>query len=97
MRRAAKIDANQPEIVGALRKIGCSVQHLHTIGRGCPDILIGHIGQNYLAEIKDGSLAPSRRGLTKDEIDWQESWRGQVVIIESVDQAIRFIRERVSL
>ena len=36
MRRAAKVDANQPEIVQALRKAGCFVQPLHTVGQASP-------------------------------------------------------------
>ena len=46
--RAAKIDANQNEIVDALRKAGCSVQILSSVGKGCPDILVGRGGRNYL-------------------------------------------------
>lgn len=36
---AAKIDANQPEIVEALRKCGILVIILSGVGRGCPDFL----------------------------------------------------------
>jgi len=93
MRRKAKVDSNQPEITAALRKIGCSVTPTHTIGKGFPDLAVGFRGRNYFFEIKDGSLSPSRRSLTKDEADWHESWRGQVHIIGSVDQALRFIQE----
>jgi len=91
MRRASKIDTNQPQIVDALRKMGCSVQLLHKQGQGCPDLLIGHKGRNLLAEVKDGALSPSRRTLTEDQIEWHEAWRGQVAIIENVDQAKRLI------
>lgn len=91
MRRIAKVDSNQPAIVKAVRQIGCTVQTLHTIGMGCPDILVGVNGLNLLWEIKDGSLSPSRRQLTADELEWHESWRGHVQIIESVDHALRTI------
>ncbi len=91
MRRASAVDANQPEIVEAIRKMGCSVQHLHTIGQGCPDLLIGISGKNILAEIKDGSKPPSSRKLTADEIIWHGLWRGQVQIIDSIEHAIRAI------
>ena len=37
-RRAPRIDANQPEIVKSFRKLGCTVQHLHMVGDGCPDL-----------------------------------------------------------
>jgi hypothetical protein len=55
MRRAARTDSNQTEIVATLRSLGCSVQMLHAVGAGCPDLLIGIDGQNLLLEIKDGS------------------------------------------
>ena len=89
--RAAKIDANQPEIVEAVRRMGCSVQHLHTIGKGCPDLLVGVSGINLCWELKDGSAIPSARQLTIPEIKWHDEWRGQVQIVESVDDAIRAI------
>lgn len=92
MKYAARIDANQPEIVKALRKMGATVLHLHTLGRGAPDILIGFRGKNALAELKDGTKSPSARQLTEDEKKFHAEWRGQVAIIESVEQAIAFIQ-----
>lgn len=88
---AKRTDANQPDIVQALRQAGATVQHLHEVGKGCPDILIGFRGANYAAEIKDGSKAPSKRRLTPDEQEWHENWRGQVAIVETVDDALRLI------
>jgi hypothetical protein len=41
MRRAAKIDANQPQIVEALRKAGATVHSLAAVGNGIPDLLVG--------------------------------------------------------
>ncbi len=91
MRRASKVDDNQPDIVAALRKRGCSVQPIHMIGRGVPDILIGHRGTNLLAEIKDGRKPPSARRLTDDEEIWHRDWRGQIAIINSIDEAMDMI------
>jgi len=34
MRRAARADTNQPDIVRKLRSLGASIWHTHTIGRG---------------------------------------------------------------
>ena len=98
MRRAAKVDSNQADIVAAARAIGCTVQLLHAVGQGCPDLLVGIHGTNDLWEIKDGSLSPSRRRLTIDQIKWHDEWRGHVQIIDSVDKAvarINFIRRTV--
>lgn len=88
MRRAAKVDANHGEIVEALRKIGASVQSLHAVGQGCPDILVGWRGMLTLLEIKDGAKPPSARKLTPDQERWHAEWRGQVAVVENVEQAL---------
>ena len=88
MRRAAKVDDNQALIVSALRKAGCSVQLLHKVGEGCPDLLIGVAGLNLLAEVKDGAKVPSARKLTGPQEKWHDEWRGQAEIIESVEDAL---------
>ena len=80
MRRAARTDANQKEVVANLRKLGFSVQHLHQLGKGCPDLLIGKEGRNWLFELKDPDKPPSARQLTEDEKKWFHTWRGQVDI-----------------
>jgi hypothetical protein len=89
--RAAKIDANQNEIVAALRKIGCSVQILSSVGKGCPDILVGFRGENFLIEIKDGNKPPSGQKLTPDQVEWHVNWNGQVKVANSVEQAIEIV------
>lgn len=91
MRRAAKVDANQTEIVKALRQVGASVQSLASTGKGCPDLLVGFRGVNWLLEIKDGQKVKSARKPTDDQVVWHESWRGRVYIVESVDQAISLL------
>lgn len=90
MRRPAA-DANQPAIVGALRAMGASVQHLHMVGQGCPDIAVGYRGQTFLIEIKDGAKKPSDRELTGPQKAWHTSWRGHVAIAESVSDAMEII------
>lgn len=89
--RASKTDANQTEIVEALRQIGCSVQLLHMVGKGCPDLLVGQHGLNVLIEVKDGSKPPSARKLTPDQVRWHDAWRGQVTVVCSVDEAIQAV------
>jgi hypothetical protein len=101
MRRAAKIDRNQPEIVDALRRAGASVVHLHQVGGGCPDILAGiprccqrcglESDYNYLIEIKDGERIPSERRLSADEQTFFDNWRGQVEIATSIEEALRIV------
>ena len=78
-----RVDANQPEIVQALRDIGATVQHLHMVGKGCPDILVGFRGNNWLFEIK------TKAGkLTPDETTWHNEWKGRVITIKDSRMAI---------
>jgi|GEM_PF-5567154 len=77
MRRSARIDRNQPEIVEALRKLGASVQPLHTAHDGIPDLLVGYQGRNFLLEVKDGTKPPSALVclLLIGEVGWiRPSW-----------------------
>lgn len=92
MRRAARTDDNQKEIVDALRKAGWSVQSIASMGGGVPDLLIGRDGLNLLLEVKDGRKSPSKRMLTEDERDWHEKWNGNVRIVESLDDISDLLR-----
>lgn len=91
MRRAARVDANQSVIIGALLSVGASVQTLASMGGGVPDLLVGFKGRNILIEVKDGSKPASARQLTGDQIDWHCKWRGQVAVIENVEQALALL------
>ncbi len=91
MKRAAKVDVNQAEIVAAFRRRGASVAHLHTVGAGVPDLLIGFLGQNFLCEVKDGKKPPSQRQLTTAQVKWHEEWNGKVFIVGSVDEALEIL------
>ena len=92
MRRAAKVDRNQAEIVEALRRIGCSVQLLHTVGGGCPDLAVGKSGRTVFLEVKDGTKPPSARRLTDEQMIWHGSWTGgPVAVVCDVESAIRAV------
>ncbi len=84
--RRAKVDANQKDIVAALRLAGCSVTSLATVGKGCPDLLVGYEGQNYLLEVKG-----PRGVLTPDQEDWHGDWCGSVSIVRDVEQALNAV------
>ena len=88
MRRAARVDDNQVEIVKALRNAGASVQPLHSVGQGCPDLLVGYMGINLLMEVKDGDKCPSKRKLTDDQVVWHSNWDGQACVVKNVEEAI---------
>lgn len=86
-----RVDANQKEIVAALRKVGATVQTLHEVGKGCPDLLVAFRGVNYLLEVKDGKKTPSKQRLNEDEQEWHAKWGGPVHVVRSVDEAIRVL------
>jgi hypothetical protein len=85
-RQAARTDANQQEIVDALRKAGGSVYLTHRIGQGYPDITVGYQGRNLLMEIKTatGTLTPQER-------EFHDNWRGEVRVIRTAEEAIRYM------
>ncbi len=91
-RRAARIDANQNEIVTMLRKMGYSVAITSDCGKGFPDIVVGRSGRNYLFEIKDGSKPPSAQKLTEAEQQFCDNWKGQYNVITCLDDAIKILR-----
>jgi hypothetical protein len=54
MRRAARIDANQTQVIEALRAAGAYVWII-----GLPvDLLVGYKGRTILMEVKDGPKKP---------------------------------------
>ena len=83
MRRAAKIDANQAEIVAALERVGCTVLSLAPMGRGCPDLLVARGMRTVLLEVK----MPKGR-LTPDQVRFLSWWRGEWFIVDSIDAAL---------
>ena len=87
-RRASAVDANQKLIVKALRGAGATVQHLHGVGAGCPDLLVGFRRINYLMEVKDGKKPPSKRKPTPDQVIWHRDWRGNAHVVKSVTEAL---------
>ena len=93
MRRAAKVDSNQPDIIKALRQVGARVQPIHAIGKGCPDLLVAYRDQWHVLELKDGAKVPSKQVLTDDEERWHDEFGQQapVHICNSVEAALRII------
>ncbi len=92
MRFKAKIDDNHNQIVYAFRMAGASVFSTAGVGKGFPDIVVGINGRNYLIEIKDGSKVKSKRKLTKDEVEFFDSWRGDVRVVENTQDVIDLLK-----
>jgi len=82
-RYAAKADANQPEIVKQLRRLGCTVQTGHD------DILVGWKGKTYWYEVKISEAAANRKGKTADkQREIRDSWQGHYRIVWRLDQIL---------
>lgn len=91
LRTAARVDANQAEIVSALRAIGASVLLTFQL-KNCFDILVGYRKQTFLFEIKDPAQPPSARQLTAGEAKFKAEWRGsEYHVIETFEQALAII------
>lgn len=78
-----RIDKNQSSIVDALRRVGASVQSLADVGGGCPDLLVGLRGRNYLMEVK-----ASNKMLNAKQKEWHQTWHGDVHIVRSPEDAL---------
>lgn len=79
-------DANHAEIRDAFRALGASVADTADLGDGFPDLVVGWRGCNYLVEIK------TRTGkLTPDEVKFFDAWKGQAVIVRTVDDAQKLL------
>jgi hypothetical protein len=89
--RAAKVDANQRQVVEGLQKFGASVAVLSTVGHGIPDVVVGFRGKNFLLELKDGDKVPSARKLTPAQEMWHAAWKGHTAVVHSLEEAIREI------
>ncbi|MDX5416058.1 MAG: hypothetical protein LPK88_07030 [Alphaproteobacteria bacterium] len=71
------------------------MQQLHAVGEGCPDLLVGFRGANYLIEVKDGAKPPSARRLNDRQKEWHEAWRGGVFVVASTEEALAVIGARI--
>lgn len=84
MRRAAKVDTNQPAVVKALRDIGVSVKIVSETKSFC-DIVAGFRGCNILLEIKN--LDGKGDALTAGEKEFHDTWAGQISVVTSPEEA----------
>lgn len=89
MRRVAKRDDNEAEIVDALRRVGCLVERIS--GKGVPDLIVWSpfTWSIHLVEVKDGGKVKSARQLTEAQQAFHADWeQAPVHVVESVDAAL---------
>lgn len=104
MKYARRRDANEPDVVAALKAAGAAVQKLD--GTGCPDLLVGYCGELHLLEIKlplgaRGGKAHRREheggegDMTEAQVKWWAAWKGKApTIVRSADEALKAIGAR---
>jgi hypothetical protein len=85
MRDAARVDANQEQIVSALRGAGAYVWII-----GLPvDLLVGYKNHTFLVEIK----TDSKKRLTKLQAEFFENWCGGTLCrIDNAESALRMLK-----
>lgn len=96
MRRAARRDAGEQDIIKAMRACGAFVKVIND--EGTFDLLVGYTGTSgrfytLLLEIKDGSKPPSARRLTDAEAKFHNEWPGDNLhIVNSVQEALDLLK-----
>ena len=92
LRRAAKIDANHPEMRDMARKLGASWLDCHQLKNAC-DAFLSYKGQTWAIEVKDGSKPPSARKLTEGEQKFKDMWElnGSYAILETPDDLLTLL------
>lgn len=92
MRRAARIDLNQPQMVADLRALGFDVDHVHTL-KGFCDLIVSGVptwadrAVGLRVEVKNGEKAT----LTDDEREyWFAQKHRNLIVARSVDDVLRW-------
>jgi hypothetical protein len=80
-------DGNEALIIEGLRRCACDVYHLNWPA----DLIVGVAGRNYLLEVKDPEQPPNKRRLTPVEQDFHDNWRGQVAVVETLEEALEAV------
>lgn len=83
-----RTDANQAEIVEALREIGANVTCTHAVGHGFPDLVVSYGWKVMLLEVKTGEGK-----LTPAEMEWAETWQAKpsYAVVRNPEQAIKAV------
>ena len=83
MTQSKRVDANQVEIVSALRKAGAQVDITSMVGGGFPDIIAFYAGGIYPIEIKtvNGKLTP-------EQVKWHAEHKRYVDVVHTAEQAL---------
>ncbi len=86
-----KTDANQKEIVAALRAYGATVHDASAMGQGFPDLVVGFDGKNYLIEIKKSVTKTKSTTLNSIQQRWHDNWKGTSFIVTTPEEAVHIL------
>lgn len=91
MRRMAKVDRNQAEVVEALRKAGWHVAITSSLGDGFPDLVVSKGGWMAYVEVKDGAKPPSERELTEDQVKFRRACKGPYYVVSDTLKGLQML------
>lgn len=83
LRRAAKRDAAECEVVKALTAVGFHVERLSA--KGVPDLLLSRAGRWYVAEIKTGKGSE-----TLAQVDFRKNAKAPIPILRTWSEAVKW-------
>lgn len=94
MRRAARVDRPHAEFVKLFRQLGAVVIDTSRVGGGYPDlnVIIPRRGEILFVEVKDGAKSPSRRALTKAQVDFHAELQAAGVHVHIVETGADVLR-----
>lgn len=92
-RRAARKDANHPEVVSLFIKLGWYVLDIAQL-KNCCDLIVAKDGHALAIEVKDGSKPPSARKLSEGEQKFKDEWLGEWRLVEN-DNDVLAINEEI--
>ena len=88
----ARTDQNHASLLKNIRTIPrVTVCDLGGTGSGCPDVMLGFMGCNYLLEIKRPDVVPSASKLNDMQVEWHDKWTGQVAIVRTFDDVLKVL------
>lgn len=88
---AKRVDTNQTAIVNALRECGLHIVHLHTVGKGVPDLLVtgyrrqtGHV-EALLVEVKT-----AKGKVRQEQVAWHSEYPegGPLLVARSAEEVL---------
>lgn len=91
MRRAARVDSTQNEIIAALRRVGISAEYI----KQPFDLVIYNPRKHETAFLECKTPRPTseggEHGLTKSQVEFIERWPGKIYVAKSAEEAVRLV------